>query len=149
LISTFDTNVLVYATSAADAAKAARARALITRGMRSAGSILLLQTLGEFANVAIRKAGLAPDLVTRTIDAWRAVLPVHPAAEEDLPAALALVRDHRIQLWDALLLATARRVGVRALLTEDMQDGRVIEGIHLLNPFLPGNDGAVDRILPL
>ncbi len=55
---TFDTNILVYATAAAPDAKAKRARDLIVRGMRSGCSVLLLQTLAEFSNVAIRKAGI-------------------------------------------------------------------------------------------
>jgi len=44
---TFDTNVLVYATTAAPDAKAKRSRDLIVRGMQSGWSILLLQTLAE------------------------------------------------------------------------------------------------------
>ena len=55
---TFDTNILVYATAAAPDAKAKRSRDLIVRGMQSGWSILLLQTLAEFSNVAIRKAGI-------------------------------------------------------------------------------------------
>ena len=56
----FDTNILVYATSAAPHAKMNRARDLVARGMQAGGSILLLQTLAEFSNVVIRKAGLRP-----------------------------------------------------------------------------------------
>jgi predicted nucleic acid-binding protein len=54
----FDTNILVYATASASDAKALRARDLIARAMRTEWTILLLQTLAEFANVAIRKAGI-------------------------------------------------------------------------------------------
>jgi predicted nucleic acid-binding protein len=50
-------NVLVYATTAISDVKAMRARDLIARGIRAASSVLLLQTLAEFSNVAIRKAG--------------------------------------------------------------------------------------------
>ena len=53
----FDTNILVYATASVPDAKARRARDLIARAMRAGWSILLLQALAEFANVAIRKAG--------------------------------------------------------------------------------------------
>src|SRR6266702_3111969 len=54
---TFDTNVLVYATTAAPDAKAKRSRDLIVRGMQSGWSILLLQTLAEFSSVAIPQSG--------------------------------------------------------------------------------------------
>src|SRR6266446_6827244 len=64
----FDTNILVYATASVPDAKALRARDLIGRAMRAGWTILLLQTLAEFANVAIRKAGIPIEDIRRTID---------------------------------------------------------------------------------
>jgi predicted nucleic acid-binding protein len=52
----FDTNILVYATASVPDVKAVRARDLIARAMRAGWTILLLQTLAEFPNVAIRKS---------------------------------------------------------------------------------------------
>jgi hypothetical protein len=52
----FDTNILVYATASVPDVKAVRARDLIARAMRAGWTILLLQTLVEFPNVAIRKS---------------------------------------------------------------------------------------------
>ena len=78
----FDTNILVYATASVPDAKALRARDLIARAMRTGWTILLLQTLAEFANVAIRKAGIPIEDIRRTIDAWRAVLPIQAADDE-------------------------------------------------------------------
>ena len=51
----FDTNVLVYATASISDVKVIRARDLVARAMRAASSVLLLQTLAEFSNVAIRE----------------------------------------------------------------------------------------------
>jgi predicted nucleic acid-binding protein len=65
-LTSFDTNVLVYATVSVPDAKALRARDLITRAIRAGWSILLLQTLAEFANVAIRKAGIPIEDFRRT-----------------------------------------------------------------------------------
>jgi predicted nucleic acid-binding protein len=115
----FDTNILVYATASVPDVKALRARDLIGRAMRAGWTILLLQTLAEFANVAIRKAGIPIEDIRRTIDAWRAVLPIQAADDDDLAAALEAVRAHRLSFWDAMLWASAQRAGVRCLLTED------------------------------
>jgi predicted nucleic acid-binding protein len=54
--------------------KVMRARELIARAMRAASSVLLLQTLSEFSNVAIRKARIPVKDIRRIIDAWRAVM---------------------------------------------------------------------------
>ena len=145
---TFDTNVLVYATASISDAKAPRARELIARAMRAERSVLLLQSLAEFANVAIRKAKIPVDDIRRTIDAWRAVLPVQAADDGDLGAALEAVRAHRLAFWDAMLWASAQRAGVQYLLTEDFQDGLVLRGVKFVNPFKRANDQLIDEFLP-
>jgi predicted nucleic acid-binding protein len=144
----FDTNVLVYATASLPDAKTLRARDLIGRAMRAGRTILLLQTLAEFANVAIRKAGIPIEDIIKTINAWRAVLPVQAADEEDLVAALEAVRAHRLPFWDALLWASAQRAGLRCLLTEDLQDGFLLQSVRFVNPFKRANDRLIDEILP-
>ena len=145
---TFDTNILVYATAAAPDAKAKRSRDLIVRGMRSGWAILLLQTLAEFSNVAIRKGGIPIDDVRSMVDVWRSVLPVQAAEDGDLTAALNAVKAHQLGFWDAMLWASAQRAGVRHLLTEDLQDGFVLQGVRFVNPFKRANDRLIDEILP-
>jgi predicted nucleic acid-binding protein len=146
---TFDTNILVYATAAAPDAKARRSRDLLIRGMQSGWVILLLQTLAEFSNVAIRKGGIPIDEVRSTIDAWRSVLPVQAAEDGDLTAALNAVKAHQLGFWEAMLWAAAQRAGVRHLLTEDLQDGFVLQGVRFVNPFEQANDQLIDEVLPL
>jgi predicted nucleic acid-binding protein len=148
MMTSFDTNILVYATISAPLAKTHRARDLLVRGMRTGSCILLLQTLAEFSSVAIRKAGIAVDEVRTTIDAWRAVLPVQGTEDDDLSAALGAVKNHRLAFWDALLWGAAQRAGVRHLLTEDLQDGFELAGVRFINPFEAANDRLIDEILP-
>ncbi len=54
---------------------------------------------------------------------------------------------HRLQLWDCVVCVAALDAGARVLLTEDMQDGRTIDGLRLLNPFAPANDEAIEAVL--
>jgi predicted nucleic acid-binding protein len=144
----FDTNVLVYATAARADARVSRAQDLLARAMRATTSILLLQSLSEFSNVAIRKARIPANAVKTTIEAWRAVLPVHSADDSDLVLALEAVRAHRLAFWDAMLWASARRAGVRHMLSEDFQDGFDLQGVTFINPFNPENNPLIDRLLP-
>jgi predicted nucleic acid-binding protein len=144
----FDTNVLVYATASISDAKVMRARDLIGRAMRAASSVLLLQTLAEFSNVAIRKARIPVEDIRKIIDAWRAVLPIQAADDSDLLVALEAVRAHRLAFWDAMLWASAQRAGVKHLLTEDLQDGFALQGVTFINPFKREIDELIDEILP-
>jgi predicted nucleic acid-binding protein len=131
VISTFDTDVLVYATGPKKDPKCSRARDRVGRGMRAGASVLLLQTLGEFSHVTIRKMAMSIGDVRPFIEAWRAVFPVHAAEGDDLLSALAVVETHRFAFWDAMLWATARRIGVR-----------------FVNPFDSANNAVVDAALP-
>jgi predicted nucleic acid-binding protein len=144
----FDANVLVYSTGPSSDPKSARAQDVVRRGLRAGVAVFLLQSLAEFSNVTIRKSGLPVSDVRRMTSDWRAARPVHALAESDLDDALSVVGRHRLQFWDAMLWATARRVGVRYLLTEDFQDGRNLDGVTFVNPFEPANDALIERILP-
>jgi predicted nucleic acid-binding protein len=144
----FDTNILIYATATGADERAARARELLARAMRPANSILLLQSLTEFSNVAIRKAGIAVDAVERIVQAWCAVLPIQAADEGDLFLALDAVRSHRLPFWDAMLWASAQRAGVRHILTENFQDGFVLQDVTFVNPFRRENGQLINKLLP-
>jgi predicted nucleic acid-binding protein len=144
----FDTNVLVYATAARADNRVRRAQDLLARAMRATTSILLLQSLAEFSNVAIRKARIPANAVKTTIEAWLAVLPVQSADDSDLVLALEAVHTHRLGFWDAMLWASAQRAGVRHMLSEDFQNGLELQNVTFINPFNPENNQLIDRILP-
>jgi len=110
--------------------------------------VLLLQSLAGLSYVATRKFGVSVASVRRRVNGWCGGFPVQPAAEPDLAAALDLVSAHNISFWDALLCATSIRMGLSFLMTEDLQDGRSLHGLTIVNPFRPDNDALVDHILP-
>jgi predicted nucleic acid-binding protein len=144
----FDTNILIYATAAGTDERARQARELLTRAIRAANSVLLLQSLAEFSNVAIRKAGIPIQAVQRIVQAWCAVLPIQAANDGDLFTALEAVRVHRLAFWDAIFWASAQRAGVRHMLTEDFQDGFALQDVTFINPFKRENERLIEKLLP-
>jgi predicted nucleic acid-binding protein len=148
VICTFDSNVLIYAIVEPPEPRGDRARELTLRGTQGDTALLLLQALAEFGTVALRKYGLAVADVKTRVEALSRATRTVAAAEQDLFAALDLVRDHRLGFWDALMCATARRAGLRYLLSEDLQDGRQLGSLRIVNPFRPENAALIDRILP-
>jgi predicted nucleic acid-binding protein len=143
----FDSNVLVYATGPAGDPKCERAREIINRASLEADGVMLVQALAEYSHVAIRKARIPAAKVRIIIELWGKVFSVEAASHDDLAAALGAVEEHRLAFWDAMLWATAQRVGVRYLLTEDLQDGRNLGGVRFVNPFAAANRSAIERIL--
>jgi predicted nucleic acid-binding protein len=52
--------------------------------------------------------------------------------------AVALAREHRLSLWDALIVESARARGCRRLFSENLQDGREFGIVRVENPFRSG-----------
>jgi predicted nucleic acid-binding protein len=50
-------------------------------------------------------------------------------------AAADLAADHRLTIWDSVVLSAAAESGCRLLLTEDLQEGFTWKGVTVANPF--------------
>ena len=132
-----DTNVLIYAVDKGSPTKQTRAQSLLAE---IAGSMVIsTQVLLEFYVAATRR--LAKPLSQE--DAERRVQELSGAdvVEVTVPlvrAAVALSREHRLSLWDALIVESARARGCRRLYSEDLQHGREFGTTRVENPFLSG-----------
>ena len=49
--------------------------------------------------------------------------------------AVSLAHTHDFSFYDSLIIASALEAGCDTLLTEDLQTGRRIEGLTIVNPF--------------
>lgn len=127
-----DTNVLVYLASG-DRAKADRAEEILKEG-----GTISVQVLNEFANVARRKLGMTWSETHVFLSTFREVLTVVPMTEEIHVAGLALAERHRLSVYDGMIVAAALDAGCDVVLSEDMQDGLIVDGrLVIRNPF-PG-----------
>lgn len=124
-----DTNILVYAQQTG-------AKAAISQGLIAKGGAISVQVLNELANVLRKKQGRSWGDIALVLDdidnALDPALPLTPATSR---VALGLARDHTLAFYDALIIASAIEAGCDTLLTEDMQDGRTIGGLTIVNPF--------------
>jgi len=131
---TFDTNILFYALDPDAGEKhTISSRLIATADYRTA--VLLLQTLGELCNSIHKKRPATVPLADAFVAKNMVLFDVIHAIPSDVAAAIAARKDHNIPFWDAMLWATARRNGCTLILTEDLQDGRVLAGVTICNPF--------------
>ena len=131
-----DTNILVYAHDATESEKQPIARALLEELWADRTGTLSAQLLQEFYNAATRKRArpMTRAEARQIVDVcskWPVVV-IEPWL---ILTASRLEERHQLSFWDALVIAAARVAGARRLLTEDMQDGRVVDGIRIHNPF--------------
>lgn len=141
-----DTNILVYAVDRDAGDRHEQSRTLLGRSARS-DCILTVQALGEFFHATTRKNLLDPARAGALVRNWLDVFRVAAADGADLVDAMDAVADHRMSFWDALLWATARQAGCAAVLSEDMQDGRRLSGVEIVNPFSADADARLDFLL--
>jgi predicted nucleic acid-binding protein len=139
---TADTNVLVYVSDDSEPLKQ-RIAAQIMRQLAERRQPIGLQVIGELQNALRRKLRHTPAAAAgaarHVLQSFDIFSPTETAAGE----ALTLLAAGRLSYWDALLVLSAAEVGVIALLSEDMQNGAVIGGVEIVNPF--GPNGLSDR----
>ena len=136
---TFDTNILFYSIDASDPRKHSRARRIIGLADPERVSILL-QTLGELANAITRRHPALLSQAEQLIHTVSGMFTVVPMDFNDVSNALLVQSKHKLPFWDAVLWATARRAGCNTLFSEDLQDGRILGGVTIRNPFKMPDD---------
>jgi predicted nucleic acid-binding protein len=143
-----DTNLLIYAADRdAESDKHRMAAALLKGLARTGCGLLPLQALAEFYAVTTRKNIVPAAVAAVFADALTESFPVHEAALPDIRDAMRVHRDHGIAFWDGMLWSVVRRAGARILLSEDFQDGRVLEGVRFVNPFPAANASLIEAIV--
>lgn len=131
-----DTNVLVYLFDADAPSKQKRAREILDKQVRGGQALLSTQVLQEFYVTVTRK--LASPLDEKAAEQAVQDLASLPMVQLDsalILAAIARSREDRFSFWDALIIQAALSGGAQRLYSEDMQDGRMIEGLRIENPF--------------
>ena len=141
-----DTNVLAYAEGCNDAVRQGQALDLVAA--LPAGSVVVpVQVLGELFRVLTAKARWPADAARAAILSWRDAVAVHATTDQALLAAMDLVADHGLQLWDALILSVAAEARCRLLLSEDMQDGFTWRGVTVVDPFAATKHPLLSQLL--
>jgi len=131
-----DANVLVYAFDASAKGKKAIAERLLA-GLWNAGTgCLSVQVLQEFFVTITGKVPRPLPVAeaaerVREFTAWAVFAP----DGGDVLAAIALQQESKLAFWDAMLIHAAVESGCDTLWSEDLNDGQVVRGVRIQNPF--------------
>lgn len=132
----FDTNILVYAVDRDAGAKRDVSLELLARFGRLGRVHLSFQVLQEFFVVVTRK--LARPLEPADARAMLGDLSEFPTVRMDRELLLAAADRHlrdKISFWDAMIVEAARKGGCDVLFSEDLQAGRIFDGLRVVNPY--------------
>lgn len=133
--SFIDTNVLVYSDDPRDLVKQTKALDLIKDHLRRRTGVVSLQVLQEYFVSVTGKLKLDAELAKRRVEVFARFQVAEPTVS-DILAAIDPHRLHGFSYWDALVIRCASQSGCSVLLTEDLQNGRVVDGVEIVNPFL-------------
>ena len=132
----FDTNVFVYAFDNGEPVKSAVAKKLI-HDFGSDGNLALSTQVLQELYVTLTKVGralLTQEEAEEIVNDF-AGFPLIQVDKNIISRAMKRHRNKVFSFWDALIVEAALQSGCSQLLSEDMQDGLVIDSLTIRNPF--------------
>lgn len=132
-----DTNILVYTFDRMDKVKSRKAMDLVGDALEERTGVISYQVVQEFLNTASRKFAIPMQGEALRLYLKGVLLPlceVHSSADM-FRRALHVQEESGFSWYDSLIVAGAQEAECRTLYSEDLQHGRTIDGIKIVNPF--------------
>ena len=133
----FDTNILVYSYDNSDEVKHINAFNLISNSIFKESIVISSQVVNEFIVIMTTKFKhpITIDEAAKFITKFKINFEIRETQMEDIEKAILLHKNHKFSYWDSLIIATAINVGAEILYSEDLQHGRIINNLKIINPF--------------
>ena len=132
-----DTNIFVCSFDEDDAAKQSIAQMLIGFSLESGRGVISSQVVQEFLSLAVCsfEQPLTPDEARLYLRTTMAPLCKHIPSIDFYDRALGIQQETSYSFRDALIITAALDLRCTTLLSEDLQRGRKVRGMTILNPF--------------
>jgi predicted nucleic acid-binding protein len=136
-VNFLDSNIILYSIDSASKLKQKTAKSLVADALKNQASLISFQVVQETLNIAQRKFALpiteqdAQKLLQTILIPLMKVLP----SESLYLEALRIKDRYKFSFYDSLIVSAALSQKCERLYTEDMQNGQVIEGLKIVNPF--------------
>ncbi len=132
----FDTNVLVYMQDASDLVKQQKARSLLSTHLSNDSAVISTQCLQEFYNVLANKMKQDKIQTKQIMHSLSENIPVVQVTPTLIENGIDISINTQFSLWDSLMLSAASFAKCTVLYSEDMNDGQVVNGVKIQNPFV-------------
>jgi len=133
-----DTNIFIYAIdkSPGERRKQNVAQELIRKTIQKESGLISIQVMQEFLNISTRKIQV-PLSVDNAIEYLKyiAIMEIVVSDFEMVVLAARLSEQYELSFWDSMIIQTALAGNATMILSEDMQDGMMIEDLKIVNPF--------------
>ncbi len=141
-----DTSILVSARDPNAGSKRTTAARWLAKLDRAGVGALAAQNLREYYSVITR-----PRFGVSRADARAQIANLtswveDTARSDDLSSAWAIQDRYKLAFIDCLLLAAAHATACDVFLSEDMHHGMDVDGVVVINPFIPSSEAVFDAI---
>lgn len=132
-----DTNILVYSIDHRYVEKNQSARKFLLeiQADDNINPVISTQVLQEFYMVATKKLKLDKIVVKNIVQEFAKMQIVNNDIKLVM-SAIDISINHHLTLWDALMIAAAKRVQCSVLYSEDLHHGHIIDDVQIINPFI-------------
>jgi predicted nucleic acid-binding protein len=131
-----DTNILVYTVDTFDKNKQMVARKVVKEAISNDAAVISTQILQEFYNVCTLKLHMNPLKVKGYVHNYIENIEVVQNSSTIIERGIDISIISQISFWDALLISAAESANCTELITEDLNDGQIINGVKIRNPFV-------------
>ena len=132
-----DTNIFVYSFDDSQPYKQKRSLALINEALETGAGMISTQVIQEFLNVATQKFAIPLKIDDVRQYLYRIMNPlceIYPDVEL-YESCLEIQAETKYSFYDSLIIAAALRGNCGFLCSEDLQDGQMVQGVKITNPY--------------
>lgn len=108
--------------------------------------VIPLQAVAETVRWLVKRARQPLSIAAKSATFWATNYIPQATDLKVLKAAMELMTQHRMQIFDSIILAAAAEANADMLLSEDMHDGFTWRGVTIVNPFLPEPSLLLQRL---
>jgi predicted nucleic acid-binding protein len=112
------------------------ARGTVKSIVENGSAVISTQILQEFYNICTTKLHLEPLKVKEYVHNYSENLEVVQNSTEIIERGIDISIISKISFWDALVIAAAEYSKCFEIITEDLNDGQIMNGIKIRNPFI-------------
>ena len=139
-----DTNLLIYSLDPQEGERRQVAGDLLTSLANTDTLVLSPQSLNECYRALTERRGLLSRQAARAYVVYLHRFCTAPYDFDVTQRAWRIQDQHGFSWWDCVLLASACFADCTVFFSEDLQHGRRIEGLTIINPFQAGPDARTD-----
>jgi predicted nucleic acid-binding protein len=129
-----DSNIFVYTVDNDNTDKQTKAKSVVADIIANRIPVISTQVLQEFYNASTTKIKVDRFLaksIVHDLCNMEVVQVIPELIEQGIDISISV----QISFWDGLIIAAAEFANCSTIISEDLNDGQIIRGVKILNPF--------------